>query len=474
MGRKKVRDIYNLEIEKVASEGKCLGKQDGKVIFVPFTAPGDVVDVFLTKARKSFGEGRVTKYHKKSDLRTDPFCKHFSVCGGCKWQHLPYETQLKFKGDHVLENLNHLGKLGLEATLPILGADKTTFYRNKMEYTFTNRRWLTDEEIAEGEELDHRNGVGFHVPGRYDAVLDLTECHLQSDFSNEIRDFVRDFAVEHGVSFYNVKSHTGLMRNLVVRNTSDNKQMVLVQFGEDDKESVEKVMKAVSEKFPEIHSLQYIINLKKNETYGDQEILLYAGEDHLIEPFTRWDGTKINFKISPKSFFQTNNSQAEKLYKETFNHAKLTGEEVVYDLYTGTGTIANYVANKAKKVVGVEYVEDAIKDAKVNADLNGITNTTFFAGDMKDVLNEAFISENGQPDVIITDPPRAGMHADVVDVIIKASPKRIVYVSCNPATQARDLEILCANGYKVDEVQPVDMFPHTHHVENIVSLDLVK
>lgn len=470
MSRNKVRNIEELEIEKVASEGKCLGKKDGKVVFVPFTAPGDVVDVFLTKSRKSFGEGRVTKFHKKSDLRIEPFCSHFSVCGGCKWQHLPYEKQLEFKEAHVLENLNHLGDLGIEKINPILGAPTQQFYRNKLEYTFTDRRWLTEEELQSDEEFEHRGGVGFHIPGRFDAVLDLDKCYLQSDFSNDIRLFIKDFAKENDITFYNVKTHLGLLRNLIVRNTSDDKQMVIVQFGEENPEAVELLMAAIKAKFPFIHSLQYIVNLKNNETYYDQELVVYNGESFLLEPFKRWDGSIINYKISPKSFFQTNNAQAEILYEQTFRMAKLTGEEVVYDLYTGTGTIANYIANKAKKVVGVEYIEDAILDARVNADLNKISNTTFFVGDMKKVLNEAFLNKNGRPDVIITDPPRAGMDPEVIDVMLKANPNRIVYVSCNPATQARDLKVLCESAYKIEEIQPVDMFPHTHHCENIVSL----
>lgn len=469
MSRNKVRNLENLEIEKVASEGKCLARIDGKVVFIPFTAPGDVVDVFLTKNRKSFAEGNVTHFHKKSDLRVEPFCSHFTVCGGCKWQHLPYETQLNFKEVHVLENLNHLGGLKIDKINPILGSEKQQFYRNKLEFTFTNRKWLTTEELNSEEVFEQRQGLGFHIPGRFDAVLDIQTCYLQSDFSNQIRLFIKEYAFEKELTFYNVHEHRGLLRNLVIRNTSEDKQMVLVQFGEDDIENITALMQAIADKFPEIESLQYIINLKQNETYGDQEIIPFYGKEYLIEPFTRWDGTKINFKISPKSFFQTNNAQAENLYTETFRMAKLTGEEVVYDLYTGTGTIANYVANKAKKVVGIEYVPDAILDAKVNAELNHIKNTSFYAGDMKVVLNEAFITRNGQPDVIITDPPRAGMDPEVVEVILKANPKRIVYVSCNPSTQARDLKVLCEN-YDIEEIQPVDMFPHTHHVENIVSL----
>jgi 23S rRNA (uracil1939-C5)-methyltransferase len=469
MSRNKVKNIEELEIEKVASEGKCLGKKDGKVVFVPFTAPGDVVDVFLTKSRKSFGEGRVTKYHKKSDLRIEPFCSHFTICGGCKWQHLPYDKQLEFKQEHVLENLNHLGALNISDIQPIIGSEKQTFYRNKLDYTFTNRRWLTEEELASNENFEQRAGVGFHIPGRFDAVLNLDKCYLQSEFSNNIRDHIKEYAYANTLTFYNVHEHNGLLRNLVIRNTSDNQQMVLVQFGEDDIDAITPLMQSIASAFPFITSLQYIINLKNNETYFDQEIVCFHGQDHIVEPFTRWDGSKINFKISPKSFFQTNNSQAEVLYKETFDLAKLTGEEVVYDLYTGTGTIANYIANKAKKVVGIEYIEDAIADARVNAELNNIKNTVFYAGDMKKVLNEAFIAKNGQPDVIITDPPRAGMDVEVVEVILKAKPKRIVYVSCNPATQARDLKALCED-YTIETVQPVDMFPHTHHCENIVSL----
>jgi 23S rRNA (uracil1939-C5)-methyltransferase len=469
MARKKNKVLTQLLIEKVAAEGKCLGRTEGRVVFVPYTAPGDVVDVQLNKDRKSYAEGRVTYFHKKSETRVEPFCSHFTVCGGCKWQHLPYNQQLQFKQEHVLESLNHIGKLNVQEVNPILGSAKQTFYRNKLDYTFTDRRWLTDDELQSDEVFEQRGGVGFHIPGRFDAVLDLQQCYLQSEFSNQIRDFIKNFAFENEISFYNVRSHTGLLRNLIVRNSSDDKQMVLVQFGEDNQAQIDFLMQAIASKFPDIASLQYIINLKQNETFGDQEVILFKGKDHLLEPFKRADGAIIEFKISAKSFFQTNNQQAEVLYAETFRMAKLTGNEIVYDLYTGTGTIANYVASKAKKVVGIEYVPDAILDAKVNSEINGIKNTFFFDGDMKDVLNSGFIAQHGNPDVIITDPPRAGMHTDVVEVILAAAPKRIVYVSCNPATQARDLQLLMTE-YEIEEIQPVDMFPHTHHVENIVSL----
>jgi len=463
--RKQLPLLGNVIINDVAAEGKSIAKVDGMAVFVPFAVPGDIVDIQITRKKKSFAEGRVVRFEKYSDNRAVPFCEHFGVCGGCKWQNLPYEEQLKYKNNQVADNLERIGKVELPEINPILGAPKASFYRNKLEYTFSNKRWLTEAEISTDKEFSHKNAVGFHIPGMFDKVLDINKCWLMDDIQNNIRNSIRKFCLDNDYSFFDLRNKEGLMRTLVVRNTSIGEWMVIVVFYEDDIEKREKLMKFIENEYPQITSLLYIINQKANDTITDQEVIVWSGRDHIFEEM---EGLK--FKIGPKSFFQTNSEQAYHLYEIAREFAQLTGPEVVYDLYTGTGTIANFIARNAKKVVGIEYVEEAIEDAKVNSELNGISNTLFFAGDMKDVLNEDFIEFYGKPDVIITDPPRAGMHDDVINAILLAEPKRIVYVSCNPSTQARDLSLLDVK-YKVTRVQPVDMFPQTHHVENVVLLE---
>ncbi|NLD22972.1 MAG: 23S rRNA (uracil(1939)-C(5))-methyltransferase RlmD [Bacteroidales bacterium] len=463
--RKQLPLLENVIITDVAAEGKSIAKVDGMAVFVPFAVPGDIVDIQITRKKKSFAEGRVVRFEKYSDNRAVPFCEHFGVCGGCKWQNLPYEEQLKYKNNQVADNLERIGKVELPEINPILGAPKASFYRNKLEYTFSNKRWLTEAEISTDKEFSHKNAVGFHIPGMFDKVLDINKCWLMDDIQNNIRNSIRKFCLDNDYSFFDLRNKEGLMRTLVVRNTSIGEWMVIVVFYEDDIEKREKLMKFIENEYPQITSLLYIINQKANDTITDQEVIVWSGRDHIFEEM---EGLK--FKIGPKSFFQTNSEQAYHLYEIAREFAQLTGPEVVYDLYTGTGTIANFIARNAKKVVGIEYVEEAIEDAKVNSELNGISNTLFFAGDMKDVLNEDFIEFYGKPDVIITDPPRAGMHDDVINAILLAEPKRIVYVSCNPSTQARDLSLLDVK-YKVTRVQPVDMFPQTHHVENVVLLE---
>ncbi len=464
--KKKERIVYeNIEIIDVAAEGKSIAKVDDKIVFVPFTIPGDVVDVQIGRSRKKFAEGRVVNFVKRSENRVEPVCEHFGVCGGCKWQMLPYQDQIKFKQQQVVDNLVRLGKVELPEISPILGSAKTEFYRNKLEFTFSNKMWLTQEQVNSGEEFDNMNAVGFHIPGMFDKVLDVHKCWLQDDISNQVRNFIRDYCHKKDYTFFDLRNRGGLMRTLVVRTSSIGQLMLIVVFYDDDKEQRDDLMAAIEKQFPQITSLLYVINQKANDTIADQEILVWSGEDHIFEEM---EG--LRFKIGPKSFYQTNSEQAHELYKVARDYAGLTGNELVYDLYTGTGTIANFVAQQAKKVIGIEYVEDAIIDARINSELNGIENTLFFAGDMKDILTQEFINIHGKPEVIITDPPRAGMHADVVDTILFANPQRIVYVSCNSATQARDLSLLDEH-YKVVKVQPVDMFPHTHHVENVVLLE---
>lgn len=463
--RKQLPLLENILITDVAAEGKAIAKVDGMAVFVPFAVPGDITDIQLTRKKNSFAEGRVVRFEKYSENRTEPFCSHFGVCGGCKWQMLPYESQLEQKHRQVTDNLGRIGKIDLPGIDSILGAPRTTFYRNKLEFTFSNKKWLTEAQIASGETFDNMNALGFHIPGMFDKVLDIDKCWLQDDLSNQIRNAVREFCMENDYSFFDLRNQTGLMRTLVIRNSSIGEWMVIVVFYEDDPEKREKLLGFIAEKFPQITSLLYIVNQKANDTITDQEVITWCGRDHIYEEM---EGLK--FKIGPKSFFQTNSEQAYNLYKVARDFAQLSGSETVYDLYTGTGSIANFVARNAKKVVGIEYVPEAIQDAYENSRLNGIGNTLFFAGDMKDVLTAGFISEHGRPDVIITDPPRAGMHDDVIDVILLAAPDRIVYVSCNPATQARDLSLLDSQ-YMVTRVQPVDMFPHTHHVENVVLLE---
>ncbi|NLC49992.1 MAG: 23S rRNA (uracil(1939)-C(5))-methyltransferase RlmD [Bacteroidales bacterium] len=454
-----------VEIVDVAAEGKSIAKVDGLVVFVPFAVPGDVVDIQTYRKRKGFAEGRVMRFVEYSADRVEPVCEHFGVCGGCKWQMLPYELQLQHKHKQVTDNLTRIGKVELPEISPIMGAPETTFYRNKLEFTFSNKRWLTEAEIGSEREFTQMNALGFHIPKMFDKVLDIKKCWLQTDVSNQIRNSIRAFCFQHDFTFFDLREQVGLMRTLIIRTTSTEELMVIVVFAEDDEEKREMMMKHLADTFPQITSLLYIINSKRNDTITDQEVITWKGNDCIYEEM---EGLK--FKIGPKSFYQTNSEQAYNLYKVARDFAQLSKTDLVYDLYTGTGTIANFVARDVAKVVGIEYVEEAIEDARVNSEANGIDNTLFFAGDMKDILNQEFILEHGRPDVLITDPPRAGMHTDVIDAILFANPKRIVYVSCNPATQARDLNLLDAN-YKVTRVQPVDMFPHTHHVENVVLLE---
>jgi len=467
MARKK-KQLPLLEavmITDVAAEGKAIAKIDGMAVFVPFAVPGDVVDIQLTRKKNSFAEGRVVRFHSYSDVRVDAFCRHFGVCGGCKWQNLPYEEQLKYKQKQVSDNLERIGKIELPQISPILGAPQATFYRNKLEFTFSNKRWFTESEISSGREFTQMNGLGFHIPGMFDKVLDIDKCWLQDDLSNQIRNAIRTFCLQNEYSFFDLRAQHGLMRTLIIRNSSIGEWMVMVVFYEDNPKKRERLLNFINEKFPQITSLLYIINQKANDTITDQEVITWSGRDCIYEEM---EG--LRFKIGPKSFYQTNSEQAYNLYKIARRFAQLSGDELVYDLYTGTGTIANFVARTTRKVIGIEYVEEAIEDARQNSRINGIGNTLFFAGDMKDVLTAGFIAEQGRPDVIITDPPRAGMHDDVIEAMLLAAPKRIVYVSCNPATQARDLSLLDGQ-YRVTAVQPVDMFPHTHHVENVVLLE---
>lgn len=470
MARKK-KELPLLEkvtITDVAAEGKAVAKVNELVIFVPYVVPGDVVDLQVKRKKNHYAEAVAVKFHEKSPLRTEPFCSHFGVCGGCKWQCLSYEEQLKYKQKQVFDNLTRIGKVELPEFRPILGSEKTRFYRNKLEFTFSNKRWLTEEEVKQDVKYDQMNAVGFHIPGAFDKVLAIDKCWLQDDISNQIRNAVRDYAYAHDFPFFDLRTQEGLLRNIMIRTSSTGELMVVLQCKVTDDEGrrkMEEILQFMADSFPQITSLMYVINNKCNDTIGDLDVEVFKGNDHIFEEM---EG--LRFKVGPKSFYQTNSEQAYNLYKVSREFAGLTGNELVYDLYTGTGTIANFVARQARKVVGIEYVPEAIEDAKVNSALNGIDNTLFYAGDMKDILTNDFIAEHGRPDVIITDPPRAGMHNDVIDVILAAEPKRIVYVSCNPATQARDLQLLDGK-YKVTAVQPVDMFPHTHHVENVVQLE---
>ena len=462
----------------MAAEGKALVRIDDIVTFVPNCVPGDIVDLQITKKKHSFMEARVLRIVQPSAVRCPARCKHFGVCGGCKWQILPYDEQLKYKQQQVVDNLTRIGKVELPEISPILGSKHIYEYRNKLEFTFSDRQWLTPEELEElkikNEELKIEPGIGFHIPNCFDKVLDITECHLMPDINNRIRNSVRAYAREHGLSFYNEHTHSGLLRTMIIRNNHKGELMVIISFGEaiSNQPSVFSFLEWLHQEFPEIVSLLYVENLKFNDTIGDQEVQVYSGQDHIFEEM---EG--LQFKVGPKSFYQTNTEQAYELYKVArefaFDQLPMTNDQLplIYDLYTGTGTIANFVSRQAREVIGIEYVPEAIEDAKTNAKINGITNTRFFAGDMKDILNDDFVAQYGRPDVIITDPPRAGMHPDVVDVILHAEPKRIVYVSCNPATQARDLALLDEK-YQVTRIQPVDMFPHTQHVENVVLLEL--
>lgn len=466
--KKELPLLEEITITGVAAEGKAIAKVNELVIFVPFVVPGDIVDLQLTRKKNHYAEAVAVKFHHYSEVRAVPFCQHFGICGGCKWQTLPYEEQLRYKQQQVVDNLERIGKVALPAISPILGSKNTQFYRNKLEFTFSNKRWLTADELKSDEVFTQRNALGFHIPGSFDKVLDIEKCWLQDDISNRIRNGVRSFALDHDIPFYDLREQCGLLRNLIIRTSSNGELMVIlvVQVARPDQKTiVESVLQYMSDTFPEITSLQYIVNNKCNDSIADLTPVVYKGKDHIIEEM---EG--LQFKVGPKSFYQTNSDQAYNLYKVVRSFARLTGSELVYDLYTGTGTIANFVSRQARQVIGIEYIEEAIEDAKVNARLNGLDNTLFFAGDMKDILTRDFIGHYGHPDVIITDPPRAGMHPDVVDTLLFAAPERIVYVSCNPATQARDLQLLDPQ-YQVTAVQPVDMFPHTQHVENVVLLE---
>ncbi|MBD3863904.1 23S rRNA (uracil(1939)-C(5))-methyltransferase RlmD [Olleya marilimosa] len=468
MARKNTRKqiFTNVEVIDAAAKGKTVAKApDGRVIFLPNAVPGDIVDVQTFKKRKAYFEGKATVFHKLSDKRTTPECQHFGVCGGCKWQDMGYEHQLFYKQKEVTNNLTRIGHLDLPEVTPILGSAEQYFYRNKMEFSFSDSRWLTLEEVQSDQDLGDRNALGFHIPGMWDKILDIKKCHLQADPSNAIRNAVKDFAIKNNLEFFNTRNQTGLLRTMMIRTSSTSDIMVVIQFFKEDKAKRELLLDYVAETFPEITSLQYIINEKANDTIYDQDVICYKGEDHIFEEM---EG--LTFKINAKSFYQTNSNQAFELYKLTRDFADLKGDELVYDLYTGTGTIAQFVSKKAKKVVGVEAVPDAISAAKENAERNNITNCEFFVGDMKNVFNQEFINTHGQPDVIITDPPRDGMHKDVVQQILNIAPKKVVYVSCNSATQARDLALMKAQ-YVITKVQAVDMFPQTHHVENIVLLE---
>ncbi len=465
MGRKKKLPAYqHIEITDIAAEGKSIARIDDMVVFVKDAIPGDIADLQVIRKRKNYREAVVTRYVKYSDDRIDPFCDHFGICGGCKWQHLPYKEQLRYKEKQVLDALQRIGKVTIGKVDPILGAAQTVRYRNKMEYTFSNHRWLTEEETSKEIDISERDALGFHVPGRFDRVVDISNCFLQDEPGNRIRNIARTYAKSKAMSFYDHKTNEGLLRNLIIRITTTGELMVVLSVQFDD-ERVYGLLEELDKKVKGITSLMYVINPKKNETLYDQDIKVFRGRDHILE---KMEG--LTFKIGPKSFFQTNTFQALKLYQTASSFAGITSEEIVYDLYTGTGTIANYVASKAKKVIGIESVPEAIEDARINAELNGINNTAFFAGDMRDIFTDAFIAMNGNPDVIITDPPRAGMHQDVVNELLKVAPQRIVYVSCNPATQARDVQLL-SEKYGVSRSQAVDMFPHTHHIENVVLLE---
>ncbi|MBU2901403.1 23S rRNA (uracil(1939)-C(5))-methyltransferase RlmD [Maribacter dokdonensis] len=467
MRKKKKRLVFeNVTVTDAAAKGKTIGKApDGRVIFLNNTVPGDVVDVQTTKKRKAYFEGTAINFHSLSDKRVDPVCQHFNVCGGCKWQDMGYEHQLFYKQKEVENNLKRIGHLDLPELTPILGSEQQYFYRNKMEFSFSDSRWLTLDEIQSDQQIDNKNALGFHIPGMWDKILDIKKCHLQKDPSNAIRLETKRFAIENGLTFFNPRNQYGMLRTLMLRTSSIGEIMVLVQFFENDEEKRELLLNHLSKTFPEITSLLYVINPKQNDTIYDQEIICFSGRDHIFEEM---EGLK--FKINAKSFYQTNSEQAYELYKITRNFADLKGDELVYDLYTGTGTIAQFVSKKAKKVIGIESVPEAILDAKANAERNKIENVDFFVGDMKNVFNEQFIAQNGVPDVIITDPPRDGMHKDVVQQILNIAPKKVVYVSCNSATQARDLELM-KEMYTITKVQPVDMFPQTHHVENVVLLE---
>ena len=475
--------LENITIEDVAAEGKCIVRHNDLVIFVPFCVPGDVVDLQIKRKKHSYAEAEVVRFVKYSDLRCEPMCEHFGICGGCKWQNLPYEAQLQFKQKQVHDQLRRIGKIELPEFMPILGSVKTQEYRNKLDFGCSNKQWLTRQQMEEG--IPFQPGIGFHITGAFDKILPINKCWLMDNLQNDIRNYLYKYACENNITFYDLRAQHGMLRDLVVRNSLSGEWMLTVQFGPTeqvqnnkeaiaeeiqteskfDRETAMRVLEAIHQQFPQVTSLQYVYNPKCNDTFGDLDVKVYYGKDHIFELME-----DLKFKVGPKSFYQTNTEQALHLYEVAREFAGLTGNELVYDLYTGTGTIANFVSKKARHVIGIEYVPEAIEDAKVNSEINNISNTEFYAGDMKDILTDDFIAEHGRPDTIITDPPRAGMHPDVINVILNAHPRRIVYVSCNPATQARDLQLM-DGAYKVVAVQPVDMFPHTPHVENVVLLE---
>lgn len=470
MSRKKkpLPILEGVTITDVAAEGKSLTRVNDMVVFVPFAVPGDVVDLQVRKKKHHYCEAEVVRFIKYSERRAEPVCQHFGICGGCKWQNLPYEDQLKAKQKQVHDQLTRIGKVELPDFRPILGSEKIYEYRNKLEFSCSNKRWLTKEEVNSGVQLDHKNAIGFHITGAFDKIYPIEKCWFMDDLCNQIRNEIRDYALNNGISFFDVREQTGLLRDIMIRNSSTGEWMVLVQFKfqeQGDEQRAHDLLQHIGDRFPQITSLLYVNNQKCNDTFSDQTVEVFKGKDHITEMMD-----KLQFKVAAKSFYQTNTQQAFHLYEVARQLAQLTGKELVYDLYTGTGTIANFVARHAQQVIGIEYVEDAIADAKANSKCNGIENTLFYAGDMKDILTDEFVKQHGKPDVIITDPPRAGMHPDVIQTILRAAPKRIVYVSCNPATQARDLEVLNEQ-YRVEAVQPVDMFPHTPHVENVVLLE---
>lgn len=462
--KKNLPIITSLNIVDIAAEGNAIGKADDIVVFVPHAIPGDIVDVQIKKKRSHYMEGVVIRFEKLSPLRVIPQCEHFGVCGGCKWQDLPYDQQLYYKDKQVKDNLKRIGKVEEGEMFPIIASDNKYYYRNKLEYTFSSSRWLTQDEIESRNDIGNRNAAGFHIPGLFDKVLDIRRCHLQADPSNDIRLALKAFAEEYEFSFYDLRQHTGLLRNLIIRTSSTGEVMVIVSFGEDNPAAISKIMEFLKEQFPSITSLMYVVNLKLNDTIFDLPIIHFHGKDHMMEKME-----ELYFKIGPKSFYQTNSEQAYKLYCITREFAELKGDEIVYDLYTGTGTIANFVSKSCRKVIGVELIKEAIADANENASINNIRNATFYAGDIKDVFTAKFIEEHGRPDVVILDPPRAGIHEMVAECLLHTQPEKIVYVSCNPATQARDIALL-KEVYAVEKIQPVDMFPHTHHVENVVLL----
>jgi len=468
MSKKKALPLLEgVRIEGVAAEGKAVARIDGMVVFVPFCVPGDVVDLQVRRKKHSFMEAEVVRFVEKSTVRTAPRCEHFGICGGCKWQILPYEEQLRAKQQQVEDQLRRIGRVELPTVAPIIGSPKTYEYRNKLEFGCCNKRWLTRDEVASGQTFATMNAIGFHITGAFDKIYPIECCHLMDPFHNQVRNYIRDYALSAGITFFDLRAQRGLLRDIVIRNSNTGEWMLIVQFHYDeqgDEQRAMDLMAHIAERFPKITSLMYVVNQKCNDTFGDLDVVTYKGSDHIYELMG-----DLRFKVGPKSFYQTNTEQAHRLYDVARDFAQLSGQELVYDLYTGTGTIANYVARQARQVIGIEYVADAIADAKTNSEINHIANTLFYAGDMKDVLTDGFIHEHGRPDVVITDPPRAGMHQDVIDVILRARPARIVYVSCNPATQARDIQLLDA-AYKVERVQPVDMFPHTPHVENVVLM----